>query len=893
VNNLRGDRRLSEKEGARTAYSDDPSVGGCQVTNDGMEVNSVIMLTPDDQKLIAQAKNIFGELLHTETVYVDKLRCIRTIKERMIERIRGENHSNAQAMEKEIREALNPPGLASITTLHTETLLPQIQQENARDTPFMGAVLNDRRIAPFFKVYSEFLSRKETTCDAKVKRIQQDATYKDIYKWLIRDLIPQLTDIKVLNLDSLLLEPVQRLPRYELMLKSYVNKLSKLSSPHPDLKDACSALSQIEQINKINNIKKRKAEDNDMLAELASKVSGMDSYLDGRRSLMNRFMRPEAQVYRLTRVKKREGDARLTDILVFSDCVLIVCDTQSRTARKDREVKHCLKLDGLAMTLLEIPVPDQRNPAVMRSVPGLRISAITETIDLIVIDDTSQVRLSTIKEKIEKSVCQYESDQDTFRQTNSHHHTRRSECESRLGERAPRLMCTADVSMCATCWKGFGTFAMKCHCHACGAIVCSSCATNTDQLPYKRFDPVTDSYTGPKRAYSVCPHCAAILMPKQAKHQNQTRNAPFVEHFDDLWRQSRMQGWLGIRKADQSEFHKCWCAILPLNHARTDRVEYGFLFTARKAPCDSSPVFERPLIGFHLNQSKPQNSREWLLKLQKDKLNIMLDDKDSRDDWVNAIRSAIKISDDSFIPQNIQPYDTPVEQQMSPSSRVSSRAPFIRQVLPPPPTTPNAPLSSSSASTSSELTESSANRNQLYYGDSDQNEHFDSNDTSLSISKPVDTLFALPVKPIISELPVKKKAALRSKSMRIGASSTTRISSPIDHYDQYRAPHYSVSPGFHRHSIHHTALAAATLPSASSDRVFASNKLDKTSSGSIDNFQHLFKKTLSQEKLGETKSRFERGFNRLSSRFKMPKKLESFVKSSKTCSNEKPLSKTP
>merc|ERR1711935_872985 len=70
-------------------------------------------------------------------------------------------------------------------------------------------------------------------------------------------------------------------------------------------------------------------------------------------------------------------------------------------------------------------------------------------------------------------------------------------------------------------------------------------------------------------------------------------------------------------------------------------------------------------------------------------------------------------------------------------------------------------------------------------------------------------------------------------------------------------------------------------------------KLDKTSSGSIDNFQHLFKKTLSQEKLGETKSRFERGFNRLSSRFKMPKKLESFVKSSKTCSNEKPLSKPP
>ena len=79
--------------------------------------NYVISLS--DQKLIGQAKNIFGELLHTERVYVDKLRCIHVIKERMIERIRLENYNHAPLMEKEIKEALNPPGLASITTLHT------------------------------------------------------------------------------------------------------------------------------------------------------------------------------------------------------------------------------------------------------------------------------------------------------------------------------------------------------------------------------------------------------------------------------------------------------------------------------------------------------------------------------------------------------------------------------------------------------------------------------------------------------------------------------------------------------------------------------------------------------------------------------------------------------
>ena len=81
-----------------------------------------------------------------------------------------------------------------------------------------------------------------------------------------------------------------------------------------------------------------------MLAELASKVSGMENYLDGRRSLQDRFMRPDTRIFRLMRIKKREGDLRLTDILVFTDCVLIVCDTQSRTARKDKGKRFIMNL---------------------------------------------------------------------------------------------------------------------------------------------------------------------------------------------------------------------------------------------------------------------------------------------------------------------------------------------------------------------------------------------------------------------------------------------------------------------------------------------------------------------------------------------------------------------
>ena len=48
----------------------------------------------------------------------------------------------------------------------------------------------------------------------------KDTMYKEIYKWIIHEVLPTvLKEMQVLNLDSLLLEPVQRLPRYVFILE--------------------------------------------------------------------------------------------------------------------------------------------------------------------------------------------------------------------------------------------------------------------------------------------------------------------------------------------------------------------------------------------------------------------------------------------------------------------------------------------------------------------------------------------------------------------------------------------------------------------------------------------------------------------------------------------------
>lgn len=243
-----------------------------------------------DQKHIDKARETFRELLHTEEIYVHKLNAIKTIREHMLESHYVRENNARNIMVKDITDALNPPGLESITILHSLTVLPQIRQKFDSGELLVGSILNDPKITPFFKVYSEFLSRKDTTCDPKISKIQKDTMYKEIYKWIIHEVLPTvLKEMQVLNLDSLLLEPVQRLPRYELLLKEYVKVLSKLSRPHSDLEYARSALKNIAETNIINNVKKKKAEDNDVLATLAKSISGMGTYVDGRRSLIKQI----------------------------------------------------------------------------------------------------------------------------------------------------------------------------------------------------------------------------------------------------------------------------------------------------------------------------------------------------------------------------------------------------------------------------------------------------------------------------------------------------------------------------------------------------------------------------------------------------------------------------
>ena len=89
-----------------------------------------------------------------------------------------------------------------------------------------------------------------------------------------------------------------------------------------------------------------------------------------------------------------------------------------------------------------------------------------------------------MQDDIEDAIKEYNKNRETFHKQQT---ALREESQiEQLGERAPRLMCSNDVSMCATCWKTFGSFgSSKNHCYACGAIVCNNCSNHSHQLKYK------------------------------------------------------------------------------------------------------------------------------------------------------------------------------------------------------------------------------------------------------------------------------------------------------------------------------------------------------------------------------------------------------------------------
>nr|XP_013055842.2 FYVE, RhoGEF and PH domain-containing protein 2 isoform X8 [Anser cygnoides] len=187
-----------------------------------------------------EEKKIALELLETEQAYVNRLHLLDQVfyTELMKEA------KNGKTVPEEVVKMIFS-NISSIYQFHAKFFLPELQKrmEDWSSHPRIGDVI--QKLAPFLKMYGEYVKNFNKAMELITVWTEKSLPFQE--------LIADIQKRKVcanLTLQHHMLEPVQRIPRYELLLKDYVQKLPPES---PDWHDAEKALEMIFMVAKHSN----------------------------------------------------------------------------------------------------------------------------------------------------------------------------------------------------------------------------------------------------------------------------------------------------------------------------------------------------------------------------------------------------------------------------------------------------------------------------------------------------------------------------------------------------------------------------------------------------------------------------------------------------------------
>ncbi|KNE56373.1 hypothetical protein AMAG_02186 [Allomyces macrogynus ATCC 38327] len=208
-------------------------------------------LAPKKPADLAKRKNIIAEILATEDTYIAELAYLV-------------EHYVKQMEERQILSAEEVKGLfsnvESILKFHRDFLVGAMRANQDR----LGRVFAQH--SAYLKMYSVFINA-------------YDQAMVDLSKWLAkRKKVRQFCDTAAqdpahhqINLQAYLMLPIQRIPRYRLLLQSL---LKHTPEDHADYADLTRALAEIEAIAKKINERKRLQEDTAKLIALQARIKG-------------------------------------------------------------------------------------------------------------------------------------------------------------------------------------------------------------------------------------------------------------------------------------------------------------------------------------------------------------------------------------------------------------------------------------------------------------------------------------------------------------------------------------------------------------------------------------------------------------------------------------------
>ncbi|KAM6961561.1 FYVE, RhoGEF and PH domain-containing protein 4-like [Tautogolabrus adspersus] len=509
----------------------------------------------DEENTEQKLYNIANELLQTERAYVARLHLLDQV---FCSRLTEEAGRGSFPPEV-IRNVFS--NISSIYSFHSQFLLPDLETciSHWCESPGLGNVLLQN--APFLRMYADYVRNFDQAMELVRTWTERSSAFRSI----IQDIQSQEV-CGNLTLQHHMLEPVQRVPRYEMLLRDY---LKKLPVNNPDYELAYKSLQTISMAATHSNSAIHKAESLKRLLEIYEMV-GEEEVVKP----TNEFLREG----RLLKLAARNTSAMERHLFLFNNFLL--CCTPKFSLVGPRFTIRCrIGVDGMQVQ----QTTNEDHPHTFQ------VSGKERTLEL---QASSEEERDDWIKVIQGAIDVFQMKNETFKVASKEPNIEESTEE--LGRRAPRWIRDNEVTVCMKCQEPFNAITRRRHhCRACGCVVCWKCSDNKVALEYDG-----------NKLNKVCKACYSILSCQRGERSEGKKRRMLESEASLVSTDCFMSGFLLFGDNPKTWQH-VWCVI-----TRTDSPAL-YLYTD---PQDVKPFTCIPLLGCSVKDS-PQELQGNLLSL--------------------------------------------------------------------------------------------------------------------------------------------------------------------------------------------------------------------------------------------------------------------------------------
>ncbi|XP_037334134.2 faciogenital dysplasia isoform X2 [Pungitius pungitius] len=541
--------------------------------------------------------NIAKELLHTEEAYVKRLN--------LLDQVFCTKLTETGIPQDVITGIFS--NISSIYCFHDKFLLPELKTRITGEwdsNPRIGDIL--QKLAPFMKMYGEYVKNFDRAMDLVNTWTQRSSQFKSVVQNIQKqDVCGNLT------LQHHMLEPVQRIPRYELLLKDY---LKKLPDDALDRKDAEKAVELISTAANHSNAAIRKMEKMHKLLEVYERLGGEEDIVNPANELIK-----EGHIKKMS---AKNGTAQDRYLYLFNNMVLY-CVPKLRLMGQKFSVREKIDIAGM-----EVQENVKQNLPHTFAIIGKQRSLELQARTAEEKEDWIQVILATIERhkqnsetfnKAFNSSLSREDDQHPPESPGPWCNTSIDSDGERLHERKSSRKKEKEKQTCKGCNESFNFTKRKHHCKSCGASICAKCSRNLDKTS------------------RVCPECFEASASLEALGEQKRKAAP--ERQASLTGDNCLLcGHLQLQEKGKS-WSKMWGAVT--------KAEPLVLYLQSSGQ-DSRGARQVPLAGFEVSAAppapaggeKPEVRHAFCLSHHQQTLLLSAPDAELQAKWVEVLSNA-------------------------------------------------------------------------------------------------------------------------------------------------------------------------------------------------------------------------------------------------------------